>query len=566
MTESIRDRKRPVRGRQKTPIGPLKGFGPPLSEHERAELKAWIDRAEPLPERLRGTVARLFAGPEAPRLIWAGKHDPPRVLARPLVLRERYGRGERPGAWRDLLIHGDNGAALAALAEEPYRALIRGVGGLKLIYIDPPFAAQQDFAVTLAFGDQPGPASRVRYPAYGDCWEGQGEAYLSLMQARLRAMHGLLADDGFLFLHCDWRSHAALRLILDEIFGRAAFINEIVWHYYNKYSHGQRCLPRSHDTILLYAKDAARAGKLNALRLPRERPARQLVRENVNGVLRNARDAEGRLRYREASDRKLSDVWEIPQLQPASGHWSGFPTQKHPDLLARILALCTREGDLVADFFAGAGTLPVVAQLLGRRWIACDAAPVAIHTARKRLLKPPAAGPAGAAPPSFDLLDVDENEGLPLETQGLSSLAAQARLGPEGLRVSLDGFIPAPLDPPALQHRRAARAFDVLSIERGRLVRRKAGRAGQGDSAEILTRDWSDWIDFWAVGWTPPESPRAIAPQWLAMRPSKSRAGSRRLVLESPPLALPPDVSHVAVLAVDPFGRTTAIRVPVERD
>jgi DNA modification methylase len=552
-----------------------------LSEHERAELHALIDKGQPLPERYR----HLLFAVEGPRLVWARESVEPPGKAPRIRCVEHYGPrsgiAEREGgAWRNRLILGDNGPALAALGQAPDAEAIRRAGGLKLIYIDPPFAVGAEYQAVLEFGAHtPGrPAARVRYPAYHDTWGGYGEAYLTLMDTRLRAMHALLADDGCLFLHCDWRSHAPLRLILDDVFGRSAFVNEIVWYYYNKFSAGRYCLPRSHDTILFYAKNGR--PRLHALRLPRSRPARQLVRENVGGVLRNARGADGKLRYRTVADRKLPDVWDIPQLQPASAHWSGFPTQKHHELVARILSLCTQPGDLVADFFAGSGTLPVVAQAMGRRWIACDNAAVAIHVARKRLLKSPQADRApptqlellaaeGAADPRMEGFDLFTCEGAPEPLPASSArtaLHARARRTRQGVIVKLTGFTPAPLDMPSPKGNGRNPGADRLSVERGHLVRRN-GKGGVVKT-EMLTRRWSDWIDYWAVDLAP-ETAERRAPEggdapfhadWWTFR----RRGAREIPLQTPPFHLPA-AGEVAVMAVDPFGRRATLRVPLTR-
>jgi DNA modification methylase len=286
-----------------------------------------------------------------------------------------------PADWRNRLVLGDNLAALACLLPE-----LRGA--VQLVYLDPPFGSGADYALNLgAAGD--GPAARAA--AYGDRWEEQG-SYLSFMAERLVLLRELLTPRGCLFLHCDWHSHASLRLLLDEIFGADHFVNEIVWHYYNKYSRGRHCLPRAHDTILVYGR--TRAPAINPLRLPREAPRRQLMRRNVGGVLRNARDAEGRLMYRIAYDKKADDVWTIPQLQPASREWTGYATQKHPLLLERILSLASQPGDLVADFFCGAGTTLSVAQRMGRRFVGCDLGLPAVHIARRRLVQAPGPRPA----------------------------------------------------------------------------------------------------------------------------------------------------------------------------
>ena len=106
----------------------------------------------------------------------------------------------------------------------------------------------------------------------------------------------------------------------------------------------------------------------------------------VNGVLKNAKDENGHVIYRNVSDKKLDDVWKIPCMQPASKEWTGFPTQKHHDLLERILILGSNEGDLVADFFCGSGTTLLTAEKLNRRWIGCDVSQYSIYLTKKRLM------------------------------------------------------------------------------------------------------------------------------------------------------------------------------------
>jgi DNA modification methylase len=105
-----------------------------------------------------------------------------------------------------------------------------------------------------------------------------------------------------------------------------------------------------------------------------------------DGVLKNVKDSQGRVKYRTVVDKKVDDVWKIPCLQPASKEWTGFPTQKHHKLIERIIKLGSNEGDLIADFFCGSGTSLVVAERLKRRWIGCDVSEYAIHITRNRLL------------------------------------------------------------------------------------------------------------------------------------------------------------------------------------
>ncbi len=355
-------------------------------------------------------------------LVWAGKYDArgrrrlPDLSARGLTLApsERYpAQGAAhafPSGWHNLLVLGDNRAALACLLPE-WR------GAVQLVYLDPPFGSGADYALNLGAG-RAGPPARTL--AYEDRWRAGQGSYLSFMAERLAMLRELLTPQGSLFLHCDWHSQASLRLLLDEIFGADHFVNEIVWHYYNKYSRGRHCLPRAHDTILVYGR--TRAPAIYPLRLPRAVPQRQLLRRNVGGVLRNARDAEGRLMYRIAHDKKADDVWTIPQLQPASAEWTGYATQKHPLLLERILSLASRPGDLVADFFCGAGTALWVAQRMERRFIGCDLGSPAVHIARRRLLQ--AAGPR----PAFSVLRVRGGTGAGSATRAGAGGAWRARI------------------------------------------------------------------------------------------------------------------------------------------
>jgi len=363
-------------------------------------------------------------GPRSPHLLhgrtellWEGKYDArgrrriPDSSSEGLTLRpvEHYpaqgAASDIPSGWHNRLVLGDNRSALACLLPE-----LRGA--VQLVYLDPPFGSEADYALNLSGGGAGHPARAL---AYEDRWDlGQG-SYLSFMAERLILLRELLAPQGSLFLHCDWHSQASLRLLLDEIFGADHFVNEIVWHYYNKYSRGRHCLPRAHDTILVYGR--TRAPAIYPLRLPRAAPQRQLMRRNVGGVLRNARDAEGRLMYRIAHDKKADDVWTIPQLQPASAEWTGYATQKHPLLLERILSLASRPGDLVADFFCGSGTTLLVAQRMGRRFIGCDIGLPAAHIARRRLLRE--TGPR----PALSLLRVSGRM-----RAGASGIALRARI------------------------------------------------------------------------------------------------------------------------------------------
>ncbi len=336
-------------------------------------------------------------------LLWEGKYDArgrrrlpaaPRGLALQAI--EHYPphgpSSVLPPGWTNRLVLGDNRDAIACLLPELK-------GAVQLIYLDPPFGSEADYLI--GRGSVQGEAAQgeaehgesgqhrcaPRALAYRDRWGEGADSYLQFMAERLAPMRDLLTPSGCLFLHCDWHNQASLRLMLDELFGADHFVNEIVWYYYNKYSRGRHCLPRAHDSILVYSR--TRSPALYPLRLQRDVPRRQLVRRNVGGVLRNARDAQGRLMYQVVHDKKADDVWTIPQLQPASAEWTGYATQKHPLLLERIVALGSRPGDLVADFFCGSGTTLTVAQRLERRFVGADLGMTALHIARRRLIQAP---------------------------------------------------------------------------------------------------------------------------------------------------------------------------------
>jgi adenine specific DNA methylase Mod len=173
-------------------------------------------------------------------------------------------------------------------------------------------------------------------------------------------------------------------MILDEIFGAENFINSIIWYYYNKYSASKTNLPRAHDEILLYSK--SKNYSINEIRIPREKPRKQLKRVMVDGVLKNAKDKNGNVIYRIVKDKKLDDVWRIPCMQPASKQWTGYPTQKHHKLLERIIKLGSNEGDLIGDFFCGSGTTLYSAEKLKRNWIGSDTSKYSIYITLRRLI------------------------------------------------------------------------------------------------------------------------------------------------------------------------------------
>ena len=251
-------------------------------------------------------------------------------------------------------------------------------GKIDLIYIDPPFFSGSNYHIQVKEEGK-----NYETVAYYDCWNNDLDSYLQMIYERIGLFKQLLSERGLLFIHLDWHASHYIKLILDEIFGQDRFINNIVWYYYNKYSASKTNLPRAHDDILVYSKTDDYT--FNEIRIPRDKPRKQLKRVMVNGVLKNAKDKDGHVIYRIVKDKKMDDVWRIPCMQPASKQWTGYPTQKHHRLMERIIKLGSSEGDLIADFFCGSGTTLLAAEKLKRRWIGADISEYSIYLTLNRL-------------------------------------------------------------------------------------------------------------------------------------------------------------------------------------
>ncbi len=289
--------------------------------------------------------------------------------------------------WRNKLIWGDNLLVMGSLLE-------KFAGKIDLIYIDPPFDTGADFSFKVLVGqdDEPLPGkepSLVEESAYRDTWGGGYDSYLSMMNDRLRCMRDLLGERGSIFIHLDVHTGPYIKTLMDEIFGRDCFRNEIAWYYYNKmHDSRKKLLPKAFDQILYYVKSKDAEFTYNALQEEREEPVRQLKRVKVAGKMVNARDEDGNIIYQEKTTRTVDTIWRIRCLQPANKQeWVHYETQKPVDLIERVLQLASSPGDLVLDAFVGSGTTAVACERTGRRWIACDLGRFSVHTTRKRLLE-----------------------------------------------------------------------------------------------------------------------------------------------------------------------------------
>ncbi|MGN2251840.1 site-specific DNA-methyltransferase [Frateuria sp. GZRe12] len=373
-----------------------------LTDAEKRDLVQLIQAGRPLPEKYRFV---LFEDRREVELVWNGKTrdvcttvlpfqtlehiDEPRAETR--VQEQLFdSRGRQSKGWTNKLIWGDNKLILSSLKAGALRRQIEDAGGLKLIYIDPPFDVGADFSMDIEIGGETfhKEPNLLEQIAYRDTWGRGADSFISMIYERLILMRDLLAEDGSLFLHCDWRVSPYLRLALDEIFGRENFRNELYWYYYNKMPDTRKgVFPRSTDTILWYVKDRGKGYCFNPLEEAREKAVKQLQRVKVGGRMINARDSDGNVIYTNRTERVVDNVWRLSMLQPADKTENlFFPTQKPESLIERILNASSRQGDLVADFFSGSGTTAAVAEKLGRRWIATDLGKFGIHTTRKRLI------------------------------------------------------------------------------------------------------------------------------------------------------------------------------------
>lgn len=345
-----------------------------------------------------------------PMLHWKGKRPFESTQYYPAQLKETY--GNETNGWRNKIYWGDNLQVMSHLLKE-YR------GKISLIYIDPPFDSKADYKrrIELRGRRVENDRSAFEEKQYSDIWT--NDEYLQFMYERLILLRELLAENGCIYVHCDWKVNSLIRLILDEVFGTQQFVNQIVWHYYNKMAPDSKCFPRASDDILAFAKVQG-AHIFNKQTEKREAPVKQLVRKFVNGRAINVRDDDGNVLYRMSDERRVDDVWRIPMLQPADKTENlRYPTQKPEPLLARIIKASSNPGDLVLDCFMGSGTTQAVAMKLGRRFIGADINLGAVEITMKRLLDNAKVMEENNEQVEFDAIKECKKEDTPILYTGL---------------------------------------------------------------------------------------------------------------------------------------------------
>ncbi|UKL13764.1 DNA methyltransferase [Dissulfurimicrobium hydrothermale] len=380
-----------------------------LTEQEKQEIVRFIEAGSPLPDKFRFL---LFEDRREVELVWNGKTgevcnvvlpfqvieqvDEPRAekpASLQLGLFDMDNRGGQLKGWTNKLIWGDNKLILSSLKNGPLREEIEKQGGLKLIYIDPPFDVGADFSMDIEIGGdtftkKPNILEEI---AYRDTWGKGADSFIAMIYERLILMRDLLADDGSIYVHCDWRVHHYLRGVLDEVFASDCFLNEVIWSYFSFKRKTAKKFPQKHDDIISYRKTRDRFIWHTQFRPHSEEYLKRWKTDTDGRKYRDDVNPTGggtRIIYLDEVEGDIVDsVWDdIPPVNPQANERVDYPTQKPEALLERIIKASSNEGDLIADFFCGSGTMAAVAEKLGRKWIVSDLGKFAIHTTRKRMI------------------------------------------------------------------------------------------------------------------------------------------------------------------------------------
>ena len=430
---------------------------PRLSDQERQEVMRYLEADQPLPEKYRFL---LFEDKRQVELVWNGKTnmvcnvvlpfqtieevDEPRA-EQPLDAMEALQtdlfstdpRGRQLKGWTNKLIWGDNKLILSSLKNGPLREQIEAQGGLKLIYIDPPFDVGADFSMDIEIGGE----SFTKKPnileeiAYRDTWGQGADSFISMIHERLQLMADLLCPEGSIYIHMGPAMSFAVEAILRETMGTSGASATINWKRVTAHGDSKRW-GITHDSIHWRTKCSAftwnpqydpyddsylenkytyrtaegRVYRLDNLTSPNPRPnmmyewrghaspsagwryeLETMERLFQEGRIELPKKAGGRPQLRRFLDEgrgvPCGTIWTSTNpVNSQAIEDTGYDTQKPESLLAKIISASSNEGDLVADFFCGSGTTAAVAEKLGRKWIATDLGKFAIHTTRKRLI------------------------------------------------------------------------------------------------------------------------------------------------------------------------------------
>jgi len=418
-----------------------------LPDNEIRDITKLLEEGKPLPDKYR---FMLFGDDREIELVWNGKSrdvtnivlpfqtiehvDEPRAEANLTAQAELFdpATGRQLKGWTNKLIWGDNKFVLSSLKSGPLRDEIEANGGIKLIYIDPPFDVGADFSMNVEVGEETleKSPSILEEIAYRDTWGRGTDSFISMIYQRLLLAKDLLSKEGSIYVHCDWRVNSLMRLVLDEVFSGGNYINEIIWQRTSAHSdpghYGVNI-----DSIFYYSKSESRIWNQQYAAHTEEYKKRfrssdsdgrlwtdaDLTAKGLSGggytyeykgvsslwrcPIETMRilDNENRLHFTKSGGIRLKRYLDETPGVPIQTLWTDifpvnsqakeradYPTQKPEALIERIVNTSSNAGDIVADFFCGSGTTAAVAEKLGRKWITSDLGKFAIHTARKRLI------------------------------------------------------------------------------------------------------------------------------------------------------------------------------------
>jgi site-specific DNA-methyltransferase (adenine-specific) len=353
------------------------------------------------------------------------------------------------------VIHGD---CLGALDEI-------GAGSVDLVYLDPPFFSQKVHKLRTR--------DRAKEFSFSDLWASH-EDYARFTLARLTQLHRVLSPTGSLFFHCDRRASHLIRALLDKTFGPDKFRSEIIWHY-RRWSNSQKRLLPAHQTILLYTKsDKYTFNEIYEEYSPStnvDQILQQRRRDDFNKSVYARDETDTVISSGSKKGVPLSDVWDIPYLNPKARERTGYPTQKPVLLLERIIKLATNKGNLILDPFCGSGTTLVAAALLERNAIGIDISGEAVEIARERIQNPSKTTSELLKKGRHSYRTADENALAMLE--GLDCVPVQRNKGIDAILTEQVGGRPVPV--------RVQRPHESITE-----AARKLFRAGQTKHAKAM--------------------------------------------------------------------------------
>jgi adenine-specific DNA-methyltransferase len=420
-----------------------------LPDNEIRDITRTLEAGLPLEEKYRYL---LFKESRQVELLWNGKSDKQSAPVLPFQTVEHIDEprdvsrtnmqvslfdmdGSKIYGWSNKLIWGDNKFVLSSLQSGPVRDQIIANGGIKLIYIDPPFDIGADFTTNIEIGSSTFEKTPtvLEEIAFRDTWGNGQDSFLQMLYERLVLMKDLLAPDGSIFVHLGQQVSNEVKIILDELFGKENFRNQITWQRFGSHNDSNRYGNVS-EVIYFYSKSESYYFDVERTPLDDDYISERFIKEAETGRLfyphtftgagaGPARTFRGKLmeppkgrhwaRTQEEIDKAeaanlfyytangvpyiksyldeqegkpVQNIWTDIRMTKSGDERTGYPTQKPERLIERIIKAHSQPGDIVADFFVGSGTTAAVAEKLGRKWLVSDVGRFAINTSRKRLI------------------------------------------------------------------------------------------------------------------------------------------------------------------------------------